>query len=158
MAVDELGNPIIEPNEPQLVPVARVNELSGKIRGLSEAADLEKKNREAAETKTAEVERERDFYQGFAEVLSTNPAAKDHKDEILTKVKSGYTVEDATYAVLGKAGKLGQPTPDPEMTPTGGSATTTPPQGGSKSIQEMTREERKQAVIDAEKRGDISLT
>lgn len=156
MAVDENGNEIItnEPSDSQ----KRITDLSGKVRDTAAERDNERAGREKAETEKAEVARERDFYQGFSDVVSTNPAAKDHKDDILAKVKSGYTVEDATFAVLGKLGKLAQPKVDSTAI-AGGSAVTTPPQGGAhKSVSEMTREEKRAALIELEKSGDISLT
>lgn len=141
MAVDANGNEIIieQPSEAE----KRIRQLSDKVRLTAEERDeKERLFKEESEKRTI-AEKERDFYQGFSDVVTTNPAAKDHKDEILTKVKSGYTVEDATYAVLGKAGKLGQPkAPEPVM-PAGGSAVVTPTQTGAKSISEMTQAERR---------------
>jgi hypothetical protein len=136
MAVDANGNQIIEPsNEPNRAQ-ERITELSGKL-------ELTAKERDEKGKLLDEVQRERDFYQGFSDVLSTTPAAKDHKEDILAKVKGGYTVEDATFAVLGKAGKLGGvKAPDPVM-PAGGSAAIAPPQGGEKPISEMTQAERR---------------
>lgn len=157
MAVDEHGNEIIttEPSDAE----KRIKQLSGKVREAAEATEAEKAAREKAESERTEAQRERDFYQGYADVIATNPMAKDHKDEIFTKVKSGYTVEDATYAVLGKAGKLGQPAQQVEETHIGGgSSPTTPLPGGSqKQISDMSRDEKRAALIEAEKRGDISL-
>jgi hypothetical protein len=71
----------------------------------------------------------------------------------------GYSVEDATFAVLGKAGKLGQ-APTVERTPVaGGSAVINAPMGGgTKPISEMSREEKRAALMEAEARGDIALT
>lgn len=158
MAVDENGNEIVEqPSEAE----KRIKDLSGKVKVEAEAKEAEKLGREAAEARTLEVERERDFYSGFSDVVATNPQAKDHKDDILAKVKSGYTVEDATYAVLGKAGKLGmQPEIKPEETHiAGGSATNSLPQNGAtKPLHEMTREEKRAELVKAEARGDISLS
>lgn len=156
MAVYENGVEIIDqPSESE----KRIKQLSEKVRITSEERD--EKDRLLAEkgTENTEIARERDFYQGFSDVVATNPAAKDHKDEILSKVKSGYTVEDATFAVLGKAGKLNQTV---ERVDTqhiaGGSAGITPPQGGNKSVNEMSRDEKRQALIEAQDRGDIALT
>lgn len=147
-------DPIIEPSESE----KRIKQLSEKVRLTSEERDEQARLLKAEGDKNTELIRERDFYQGFSDVVSTNPAAKDHRDEILSKVKSGYTVEDATFAVLGKAGKLSQPKLE-VVSPAGGSATTTPPQGGTqKTVAEMTQAERKAALIEAQSRGDITLT
>ena len=136
----------------------RIKQLSEKVRLTAEERDEKDRLLKESGEKVASTERERDFYAGFTDVLANNPMAKDHKDEIKTKVLSGYTIEDATFAVLGKAGKLGQPKPEEPPSPVGGSATTTPPQGGEKGIPDMTREEKRAALMEAEKRGDISLT
>lgn len=149
----ELEEIINEPSESQ----KRIKELSEKVRISDEEKETERIAREAAESKTAEVERERDFYASFTNIVGQHPFAKDHKDEILNKVKSGYTVEDATYAVLAKAGKLeGQV--ENTSSPAGGSAATTASPSGAKSLTDMTQEERRSALIDAEKRGDIYLS
>ena len=138
MAVDENGVEIINKPSPA---EERITQLSEKVRLTSEERDEKSRL-------LNEVTKERDFFQGFSDVVTTNPAAKDHKDDILAKVKSGYTVEDATYAVLGKAGKLGQNAPRPveSMNPAGGSAITTPNQSGDKPISEMTLAEKRAEI------------
>lgn len=136
---DELETELNQPSDSQ----KRIKSLSDKLVEKDQEKAVEQAGREKAEAEKAELSRERDFYQGFSDVVSTNPMAKDHKDEILAKVKGGYSVEDATYAVLGKAGKLGQPKTE-SMSAAGGSATTTLPQeGAEKSIGEMTQAERR---------------
>lgn len=154
MAEDPLTGLEIQPSESE----KRIKQLSEKVRLTSEERDEKDRLLKEEGDKNTELTRERDFYQGFSDVLPANPMAKDHKDEIKAKVLSGYTVEDAMFAVLGKAGKLGQPKPEEPKSPAGGSAPTTPPQSGVKSPQEMTQEERKAALLEAQARGDIALT
>ena len=149
----EIDEIIEQPSESQ----KRITQLSDKVRTTAEERDTANTAKAEAEAKTAELQRERDFYAGFADVVSTNPVAKDHKDDILEKVKSGYTVEDATFAVLGKAGKLGAPAPVEMKSPAGGSAPNQIIQGGIKSASEMTQVERREALMSAEKNGDISF-
>ena len=157
MAVDANGNPINEPaSEPSEVQ-KRITDLSGKVKTASEERDAAKALAEKEAAEKAAISLERDFYAGFSDLVSTNPAAKDHKDEILQKVKGGYTVEDATFAVLGKAGKLGAPAPAASPSPLGGSAGTTVTGAQVKSPNEMTRDERRAALMEAEKRGDLSM-
>ena len=134
----------------------RIKDLSEKVRLTSEERDELKKLGDEKDTKLAEIQRERDFYVGFSDMVVANPAAKDHRDDILAKVKGGYSVEDATYAVLGKAGKLGKPTPPPEN-PAGGSAVN-PPVPGQKTIKELSRDEKRTQLLELEARGDISIT
>lgn len=149
-------NPLINPESNPVED--RIKDLSSKVKSASDERDVERVARETAEAKTAEVARERDFYSQFTDVVADNPAAKEHKEEILAKVKGGYTTEDATYAVLGKAGKLGQPKVETQ-TIAGGSASTAPPQGGAnKTLNDMTREEKLAALKEAESNGDLTMS
>ena len=133
----------------------RIKDLSEKVRLTSEERDEQKRLLGERDTKIAELERENTFNSGFVDVLTNHPMAKDHKDDILAKVKGGYSIEDATYAVLGKAGKLGQPTP-PKENPAGGSAVN-PPVPGEKTLNELSRDEKRTKLLDLEARGDISI-
>jgi hypothetical protein len=141
----EIDQVINEPSDAE----KRIKDLSSKVKTASEERDAEKARADAEAAKALDATRERDFYSGFSDVVGNNPAAKDHKDEIKAKVLSGYTVEDATYAVLGKAGKLSQPAPVVEKTQVGGgSATNGALQAGQKGVAEMTQEERRQAITE----------
>lgn len=143
-------------NEGDNEKVSRIRKLSQKVEQTSKERDELAKAKEQAETEKAAAIRERDFYSSFSDSLSKYPNAKDHKDDIKTKVLAGYTVEDATVAVLAKAGKLNATQPEKE-TAAGGSATTNPPQTGPKTLSEMTKEEKRQAIIDADARGEIKF-
>jgi hypothetical protein len=114
----------------------RIIDLSAKVRVEAEA-------RAVSDLKAAEAEKRATFAEGFVDVMAQNPAAKDFKADIQAKVMSGYSVEDATYAVLGKAGKLGVPAPAAPESPAGGSATTAMNGNATKSVSEMTQEERR---------------
>lgn len=143
MAVDENGNEIIQ-TPPVVVPEGtrsqeRITELSDKVA-------LTSKERDEFKTLSENANRERDFYKGYAEIVGTQPNAKDHQDEIKAKVMTGYTVQDATFAVLGAAGKLGG-SPAPQVA--GGSAATAMAQGGTKEIKDMTQAERRTILADA---------
>lgn len=126
-----------EPNPAQ----ERITQLSDKVRTSEEA-------RTVAENKAAEAEKKVAFAEGYADVLGTYPAAKEFKADIQGKVMLGYSVEDATLAVLGKAGKLGTaPASDP-INPTGGSATNAMPPGGEKSLSDMSTADKRAALAD----------
>ena len=147
---DELDATLDKPSEAE----QRIKQLSGKVKEEAEAKAAAEAARQAAEEKAAIAERERDFYASFSDIVASNPSAKDFKDDIKSKVLSGYTPEDATFAVLGKAGKLNQT--QEVSSPAGGSATTNVTQNtGTKSIKEMTPEERAAAFQEATKNGDI---
>lgn len=128
----------------------RIKQLSEKVELTSKERDELQNSIEERDNKIADLERNNSFNEGFADVLGAHPAARDHRDAIKEKVMGGYSVEDATYAVLGKAGQLG--TPDTETTKlesttneaaAGGSADTVINQGGDKPVGEMTQEERR---------------
>ena len=97
-------------------------------------------NLEKEQKKTADLEKENTFNSGFADMLGTHGAAKDYKDKIREKVMLGYTVEDATLAVLGKEGKLGAM---PESHQVAGGSADTSLQSEKKSIKDMTQSERR---------------
>ena len=135
----------------------RIKDLSEKVRLTSEDRDDQKRLLSERDVKIAELERENAFNSGFVDVMTNHPAAKDHKGDILAKVKGGYSIEDATFAVLGKAGKLGQPPPLAVDNPAGGSAVN-PPVVGERTLKELTRDEKRTKLLELEARGDISIT
>ena len=120
----------------------RIRDLSGKVKTTAEERDKMKAEKEAETQARTTAEKERDFYKDFSKLSSKFPNAGEHQDKILEKVKVGYTVEDATVAVLNSAGKL---LPQKEETNAGGSATTPPPKG-NKSVEEMTQAEKKEIL------------
>lgn len=114
-----------------------------RITQLSDKVKTEAELRQKAEAGKAEADRRAAFAEGFVDVIATQPAAKDHKEEIREKVLKGYSVQDATFAVLGAAGKLGASVSTPAPQVAGGSAATAMPQGGQKEIKDMTQAERR---------------
>lgn len=127
--------PVETPNKAE----ERIKELSGKVKLTSQERD------ELAEA-NKDIGVERDFYKDFSETSTKFPQASEHKDAILEKVKSGYSVEDATVSVLNSEGKLIPQKEDREVV-AGGSATTVTPEGGKKP-EDMTRDEMKEALKD----------
>ena len=154
--LEQLDNEIEKDNKVE----KRIKDLSEKVRLTSEERDEQKRILGERDQKIAELERENSFNSGFADVLANHSAAKDHKDEIKAKVLGGYSIEDAAFAVLGKAGKLGTTPPStPKLeNPAGGSAITQPITGGEKKLNEMTRDEKRAKLVEAETHGDISIT
>ena len=151
--LEQLDNEIEKDNRVE----KRIKDLSEKVRLTSEERDEQKRLLGERDVKIAELERENSFNSGFADVLANHSAAKDHKDDIKAKVLAGYSIEDAAFAVLGKAGKLGQPTPPPKDNPAGGSATTQPIVE-EKKLNELSSKEKRDKLLEAEARGDISIT
>lgn len=140
--IDELIN---EPSDSQ----KRITQLSKDKKDAEERREAAEAKAKESETKAAESQRLAEFSDGFADIVADNPAAKEHKDEIKAKVMSGMSIEDAKFAVLGKAGKLNAPQAQQveTMSHAGGSAST----GiiapiGEKTIDQMTQEERRAAL------------
>lgn len=135
MADEQIIQPVVET---VVTPAQeRITELSDKVKTTAT-------ERDEAIAKVAIAERKAAFAEGYADIVASNPAAKEFKADIEAKVAAGLSVEDAAYAVLGKAGKLGGFTPPPTpQSPAGGSAVVTPPQGGTKTPTEMTQAERR---------------
>lgn len=154
--VDANGNQIIPIPAPSEVE-SRIKDLSSKVKTASEERDAAKALADTAAAEKAEAVKERDFYASFSDVVSTHPVAKDHKEDILAKVKTGYTVEDAAVSVLNKAGKL-VPQPVERQSPAGGSATTNVTGAQNKSIRDMTQAERKAQLLDLEQKGEMSMS
>ena len=124
---------------------SRLKDLLADKARLSQDVEAKEKTLKEQTDRLASLEREKAFSDGFADVLGSHQAAKDHKEEIKAKVMSGYSVEDATFAVLGKMGKLGT-SPAPVQSPAGGSAPNVITGGASKSPAEMTQAERRESL------------
>jgi hypothetical protein len=114
----------------------RIIDLSAKVKVEAEA-------RATAEAARSEAEKRATFAESFVDIIAANPAAKEFKADIQAKVMAGYTPKDAAWAVLGEAGKLGVPAPAAPESPAGGSATTAMNGNATKSVSEMTQEERR---------------
>ncbi len=144
--------------------VAEKSHLEKRMTGLVEKAktaeserDAERAEKEKLASEKTALQKERDFYAGFSKSTSKYPQATDFQDDIKSKVMSGYSVEDATVSVLASKGKLTTAAPERDMV-AGGSAPTMPQTGREKPISEMTREEKRAALIEAEKKGEIYIS
>lgn len=130
----------------------RIKDLSEKVRLTSEERDEKDGLLKTRETELATANKERDFFKDFASSSSRYPNAAEYQDAIKEKVMAGYSVEDATVSILAKEGKLQNYTPPApkQDSPAGGSATNQISTGGDKSLKEMSREEKRAALMDAE--------
>jgi len=129
-----------EPKEPSRSE-ERITQLSEKVKAEAEA-------KEQALKAQADAEKRAQFSEGYADFVVAHPAAKEFKEQIKEKVLAGMSVEDAGYAILGKAGKLGGvEVPQPQVA--GGSASTTPAPAGQKPVQEMSQDERRAELAKA---------
>ena len=80
-------------------------QVKDRFAKLSEKMTLTAREKEEAEARL-QAEKERDFFRDFSQVSSKYPKATEYQAQILEKVDSGYTTEDATLAILAKEGKL----------------------------------------------------
>lgn len=138
----------------------RIKDLSEKVRLTAEERDERDKLIKERDEQLAKANKEIDFFKNFSPLTSKYQAAGEFQDKIKEKVMAGYEVEDATVAVLSKEGKLTAPVvpPPPKENPAGGSAINTIKTGDEKPLSEMTRDEKRAALLEAEARGDISLS
>ncbi len=133
-------------DEPITTPPADVSAAEDRIRQLSDKTKQAEEAKAASDAKASDAEKRAVFAEGFADFVSNNPAAKEFKAQIEEKYKAGVPFEDAAFAVLGKAGKLGGATPPaPPASPVGGSAGTVLPDGG-KAPTDMNQAEKRDAL------------
>jgi hypothetical protein len=138
--------------------------VKNRFEKLSEKVILTSKERDDAQTKAqaesearANAEKERDFYKDFSSNVTKYPNASEYQDQILEKVKGGYTTEDAMVAVLAKEGKLNmssEPVQRSSGQVEGGSAPTS--FEGGKNLQDMKPEEKLAALAELDKTGDLA--
>lgn len=155
----EPTTPVTPPVEPTITnpPTEGENPTEKRIKALSGKVETIASERDSALLKLAEAEKKAQFAEAFTTIVSQHPAATEFKTQIQEKVLGGYTPQDAAYAVLGAAGKLGNP--QAIMAPiTGGSAPTIIPNQGSKNPNEMNRDELRAALLEAQGKGDLYLS
>lgn len=147
---------IIETSESE----KRIKQLSDKVKTTSEERDEKDRLLKEQSDKTTASEKKAAFYKDFSKISAEYKDAPEFADEIEAKVMGGYTPRDAAVSVLMEKGKFNpSQTTQERTTVAGGSATTTPPQGGVvKSPEEMTRDEKRAALLEAEKNGELSVS
>lgn len=137
----------------------RIKDLSEKVKLTSEERDEKDKLLAQERTEKEALVKERDFLNSFGDQISKYPEAAGFKDKIKERVLKGYSVEDATTAVLVAEGKYTPPKVErPMETVAGGSAVTVHQTGGEKPINQLTQAEKRAKLVEAEARGDISMT
>jgi len=160
MNEDELNLDLdnIESNVEQKLQVKnRFEKLSEKVILTSKERDELAAAKTLLEGEKDSLAKERDFYKDFSTNVTKYPNASDYQDQILEKVKSGYSTEDAMVAVLAKEGKLNMtsaPTPTPSFQVEGGSAPTS--FEVNKSLSDMKPEDKLSALAELDKTGDLA--
>ncbi len=152
--------PVVQPTEPTITnpPTEGENPTEKRIKALSGKVESASRERDEAIAKAEAAERKANFANAFVDIISANPAAKDHKAEIEAKVLAGATAQDAMYAVLGPIGKLGNQNAQSMQPITGGSAPTLIQNGSQKSATDMNRDEIRSALLSAQDKGDFFLS
>ena len=136
----------------------RIKDLSEKVRLTAEERDANKRKLEEQMAKEANLNKEVEFLNSFGDQLSKHPEASQFRDKIKEKVLKGYSIEDATVSTLSSEGKL-SPQREVVENVAGGSASVNQPiSGGQKKVSDMSRDELRSALIEAERRGEISLS
>lgn len=155
----DLGESTTEEQEKTNKVEKRIKDLSEKVKlTATERDEIQAKATQAEADKTAAL-KDVDFYKNFSTISSKYEGSAEYQDRIREKVNAGYTMEDAALSVLNAEGKLPGSIPvAPKQSPAGGSAITNLKAGGEKSVSDMTQEERRAQLMEAEKRGDISLS
>lgn len=152
--LDVLDNTIDQNNKVE----KRIKDLSEKVRLTSEERDEQKRLLGDRDTKISTLEKERDFLNSFGDQLGKYPDAAQFKDKIKERVLKGYSVEDATAAVLVSEGKYSSPKiHQPIENVAGGSAPTLHQNGGEKPINQLSRDEKRARLLEAESRGDLGV-
>ena len=138
----------------------RIKDLSGKVRLTADERDAEKRRADEEAAKASGLQKEVEFLNSFGDQLSKYPDASSFKDKIKEKVLKGYSVEDATISTLASEGKLSpkEPVVDTSNVAGGSAAVNQPITGGQRKFSEMSREEKRSKLLEAEQRGDISLS
>lgn len=145
-----------EINNKNAVEERFINLNKGKKEAELKAETLAKEKGEI-EAKMALMEKETAFLNSFSDVSTKFPTASEFKEKIKEKVMtSGYSVDDATVAVLHAEGRLSS-SPTQQANVAGGSAPIQITNQANKPVNEMTQTEKWSALKQAEKEGLIGL-
>ena|SRR3990167_6713694 len=137
----------------------RIKDLSSKVETTSQERDEFAELNKQKDEQLAQKDKEIGFLGSFGDVLSKFPQAAEHRDKIKEKFMSGYSTEDAVVAVLNAEGKLtAGTTPAPKAGDIAGGSAVNQPNLGDKSLEEMSRDEKRAALEEAVARGDISIS
>ena len=152
--LEQLDNEIESTNKVE----KRIKDLSEKVRLAAEERDAVKAQVVEEANKSSNLQKEVEFLNSFGDQLSKHPEASPFRDKIKEKVLKGYSVEDATISTLASEGKLTQKEVQIDNVAGGSAAVNQPITGGQKTVLQMTRDEKRNALLEAERRGDISLS
>lgn len=148
-----------QPDVPKEHPIdKRLNKAFEKIKTVEEEKLAAQQKAESEATRATSLQKEVEFLNSFGDQLTKYPEASSFKDQIKEKVLKGYSVEDATISTLASQGKFAPKETVPENVAGGSASVNQPITGGAKKIAEMTREEKRTALLEAEQRGEIFIS
>ena len=136
----------------------RIKDLSEKVRLAAEERDAGKRKLEEESTRASGLQKEVEFLNSFGDQLSKHPDASPFRDKIKEKVLKGYSIEDATISTLASEGKLSPKEVQIDNVAGGSAAVNQPITGVQKTVSEMSRDEKRAKLLEAEQRGDLSLS
>lgn len=137
----------------------RIKDLSDKVKLTSNERDELQRISAQKDTENASLKKENEFLGSFGDAIGKYPEAASFRDQIKEKVLKGYSMEDATVSTLASAGKLNAPQREVQIdNPAGGSAVTQHQSGGEKPLSQLTQGEKKAKLLEAEARGDLSIS
>ena len=136
----------------------RIKDLSDKVKLTATERDELKDLNTRKDAENTQLKKENEFLNSFGDVLGKHPEASAYRDQIKEKVLKGYSVEDATVSTLASEGKFNFQKQEVRVdSPVGGSAVTQHQSGGEKPLSQLTRDERRAKLIEAEANGDLSI-
>lgn len=136
----------------------RINSLTSKLGDVSREKEEALRKAEEAERKAQEAEKNLKFVSDFSEMVPKYQAASEYRDAIKEKVDAGYTIEDATVAVLNANGKLipqAQEEPVIETAPIAGGSAPTQLPTQAKSPSEFTQDDLRAELSKPERAADL---
>ena len=152
--LEQLDNEIDKENRVE----KRIKYLSQMVKQTTAQRDSSKRKVEEEVAKSANLQKEVEFLNSFGDQLSKYPDASSFRDKIKEKVLKGYSVEDATVATLASEGKLSPKEVTVDNVAGGSAAVNQPIAGGQKKTSDMTRDEKRAALLEAERRGDLYVS
>lgn len=136
----------------------RIKDLSEKVKLTATERDEKDKLLKEKEVETESLKKENEFFKSFGTQVSKFPEASAFQDKIKEKVMNGYSMEDATAAVLVAEGKYQAPRNLQPIGEIAGGSATTVHQSTDRTLGQMSRDEKRAKLLEAEQRGDLTVS
>jgi predicted NBD/HSP70 family sugar kinase len=136
----------------------RIKNLSSKVRDAAKERDEAKAAAEASDAARLAAEKKAEFLESFSDVATKYPGASEFKTQIEERTQKGYSIEDAAVAALAEAGRFApqqHQTVAPATAGTMGGSAPVSITGDSRPYSDMSREEKRAALLEADARGEL---